>query len=60
LLAEDAIEDTETATLHRPDCADIDRTHRLELHRAGELLARDAAPSTCWTCNPSVEMRLAV
>jgi hypothetical protein len=60
LLIEDLIEDTETATLHRPDCGEVDRTRRLELHRAGALLTRSLAPSSCWTCEPLVEMKLAV
>ena len=47
LLIEDTIEDTETATLHRPDCGEVDQTHRLELHRAGALLTRPLAPKTC-------------
>jgi hypothetical protein len=46
--------------IHRPDCREIPEGAILELHAAGTAVRRDVAPKACWTCEPEIEMMLAV
>ena len=59
-FTDETIEDTDTGTLHRLACVELDRTHELDHHPAGSSVRREVAPRECWSCRPELELVLGV
>jgi hypothetical protein len=59
-FADETIEDTETQTLHRPGCRELDGASEVDPHPAGSSITRDLAPRECWSCRPEIELELGV
>jgi hypothetical protein len=55
-FTDDTVEDLLTSTWHRPGCDELAPDAVTVRHPSDSSVARDAAPDTCWTCQPDVFM----